>query len=197
MGYLIQFERQQVSDFQFELEVFRWQSPLTLPPRWPPLRAFPRLPPRIRPATRRSSPPIICKLPPPDEMIAIGDTHTLRQDGRWRILTPRYRPGDTLRDHLDFALRHEAIDCDPQCAVPHHAAGRHRGMDQVGADRSACKAHLVSYEWLTGKGSICPTRPRPLTLESSTKSASSLGRARPSPATASAITCRARRIFAR
>ncbi len=53
---------------------------------------------------------MICTFRRPDEMIAIGDTHTLRQDGRWRILTPRYRPGDTLRDHLDFALRHEAVD---------------------------------------------------------------------------------------
>src|SRR5438445_5511019 len=50
------------------------------------------------------------RVPPPDEMIAIGETHTLRRDGRWQILTPRYWPGDTVRDHLDFALRREPID---------------------------------------------------------------------------------------
>ena len=49
-------------------------------------------------------------VPPPDQMIAIGDTHTMRRRERWRVLTPRYRPEGTIAAHLDFALRHEGVD---------------------------------------------------------------------------------------
>jgi hypothetical protein len=50
------------------------------------------------------------QVPLPDELLAIGEKHTLHQEGRWRILTPRYRPDDTISAHLDFALRHEGVD---------------------------------------------------------------------------------------
>ena len=50
------------------------------------------------------------RVPLPDEMIAIGEKHTLRHEGRWRILTPRYQPADTVAAHLEFALRHEGVD---------------------------------------------------------------------------------------
>ena len=33
-----------------------------------------------------------------------------RQEGDWTIFDRRYWPGDTLADHLSFALRHEPID---------------------------------------------------------------------------------------
>jgi hypothetical protein len=50
------------------------------------------------------------RVPPPDELIAVGEKHTLRREGQWRILTPRYQPADTISAHLEFALRHEALD---------------------------------------------------------------------------------------
>ena len=50
------------------------------------------------------------RVPPPDEMIAIGETYTMRRQERWRVLTPRYRPQGTIAAHLDFALRHEGVD---------------------------------------------------------------------------------------
>ena len=46
----------------------------------------------------------------PDGLIAIGEKHTIRREGRWHITTPRYRPADTVAAHLEFALRHEGID---------------------------------------------------------------------------------------
>jgi hypothetical protein len=49
-------------------------------------------------------------VPLPDEIWAIGEKHTHRQEGRWNIVTPRYRPEDTVSAHLDFALRHEGVD---------------------------------------------------------------------------------------
>jgi hypothetical protein len=50
------------------------------------------------------------RVPAPDEMIAIGEKHTRRREGRWSVVTPRYRPADKVSAHLDFALRHEGVD---------------------------------------------------------------------------------------
>src|ERR1039458_6518488 len=33
-----------------------------------------------------------------------------REEGAWTVFDKRYWPGDTLADHLAFALRHEALD---------------------------------------------------------------------------------------
>lgn len=49
-------------------------------------------------------------IPPPDELIAIGERHTYRREGRWRILTPRYQPAETITAHIEFALRHQGVD---------------------------------------------------------------------------------------
>ena len=49
-------------------------------------------------------------VPPPDELIAIGQRHTYRREGRWRILTPRYQPAETVAAHIEFALRHQGVD---------------------------------------------------------------------------------------
>lgn len=50
------------------------------------------------------------EVPPPDELIAISERHTYRREGRWRILTPRYQPAETITGHLEFALRHQGVD---------------------------------------------------------------------------------------
>jgi len=50
------------------------------------------------------------RVPPLDELIAIGDRHSYRQEGRWRILTPRYLPAETIAAHIEFALRHQGVD---------------------------------------------------------------------------------------
>ena len=50
------------------------------------------------------------EVPAPDRLFATGERHTLRTEDRWSVLTPRYRPPDTLVSHLAFALRHEPVD---------------------------------------------------------------------------------------
>jgi hypothetical protein len=50
------------------------------------------------------------QVPPPHEMLAISPKHTLRHEGCWRVLTPRYRPPETIAGQLEFALRHEGVD---------------------------------------------------------------------------------------
>lgn len=48
--------------------------------------------------------------PRPDTLVAVGERHTYRLENGWRVLTPRYWPGDTVEDHLEFALRYEGVD---------------------------------------------------------------------------------------
>ncbi len=50
------------------------------------------------------------QVPPPDELVAIGSRNTFRSDGSWRVLTPRYRPEDSLAAHTEFALKHEGVN---------------------------------------------------------------------------------------
>ncbi len=49
-------------------------------------------------------------VPAPDSLCAIGTRHKKYQNDRWRIFTPRHRPGDSLRGHLTFALKYEGIE---------------------------------------------------------------------------------------
>lgn len=49
-------------------------------------------------------------VPPLDQFVAIGERHTYRREGAWRVLTPRYDPSPTVRGHIEFALKHEGVD---------------------------------------------------------------------------------------
>ena len=49
-------------------------------------------------------------VPLPDYLSAIGKKHKLYEKDRWRVLTPRHEPDDTLFGHLVFALRYEGIE---------------------------------------------------------------------------------------
>ncbi len=50
------------------------------------------------------------KVPLPDYLCAVGTKHKKYDKKRWRIFTPRHKPGDTLYRHLTFALKYEGID---------------------------------------------------------------------------------------
>ena len=45
------------------------------------------------------------KVPLPRKLSATGDRHSIREEGGWRILTPRHTPPSTLEGHLTFALK--------------------------------------------------------------------------------------------
>ncbi len=49
-------------------------------------------------------------VPPPHRLFAISSRHHLRDEARWRLLTPRHAPPPTLEGHLTFALKHEGLD---------------------------------------------------------------------------------------
>ena len=101
------------------------------------------------------------QVPPPDELLAIGEKHTLRQEGRWRILTPRYRPDDTISAHLDFALRHEGVDLGILNAF---FAVMPKGTieDWVNSEPTGQHARRTwfFYEWLTGTKLALPDAPK-------------------------------------
>ena len=50
------------------------------------------------------------KVPLPRLLSAVGERHRIRQDGGWRIFTPRHSPDPTLEGHFIFALKHEGLD---------------------------------------------------------------------------------------
>ncbi|WP_119392189.1 Fic family protein [Taklimakanibacter lacteus] len=101
------------------------------------------------------------QVPAPDALVAIGEKHTMRQDGRWRILTPRYRPDDTISAHLDFALRHEAVDLGILnalfTAIPKGAIEEWVKAEPTG--QHARRAWFL-YEWLTGQRLALPDAPK-------------------------------------
>ena len=49
-------------------------------------------------------------VPAPDHLCAVSLKHRRREQGRWRLFTPRHKPDDTLQGHLTFALKYEGID---------------------------------------------------------------------------------------
>jgi hypothetical protein len=91
-------------------------------------------------------------VPPPDELVAISEKHTLRREDRWRILTPRYRPDNTISAHLEFALRHEALDLAVLSALfrSMSPAVIEEWVKSQPTGRHARRAWFL-YEWLTGR----------------------------------------------
>jgi hypothetical protein len=49
-------------------------------------------------------------VPLPRTLSAIGERHRVKEEGGWRILTPRHAPDSTLEGHLTFALKNEGLD---------------------------------------------------------------------------------------
>jgi hypothetical protein len=77
---------------------------------------------------------------------------SLREEGNWTVFDKRYWPGNTLADHLGFALRHEDIDllvfkrlCD---AAPAEAFA---GMVRAAPSGKPSRRAWYLYEHLTGR----------------------------------------------
>jgi hypothetical protein len=49
-------------------------------------------------------------VPLPRTLSAIGQRHRVIERERWRILTPRHAPRDSLEGHLTFAIKNEGLD---------------------------------------------------------------------------------------
>ncbi len=100
------------------------------------------------------------KVPAPDEMLAIASKHTLRREGRWRVLTPRYRPANTIAGQLEFALRHEGVDLAVLNALFQTASPAFI-QEWVRAQPTSGYARRVwfLYEWIQGTRLDLPDAP--------------------------------------
>lgn len=47
------------------------------------------------------------KVPLPHQLAAVSQKHRKYQEGKWMVYTKRYKPDDSLRAHLTFALKYE------------------------------------------------------------------------------------------
>lgn len=101
------------------------------------------------------------QVPAPDMLLAIGEKHTLRQEAKWRILTPRYQPDDTISAHLDFALRHEGVDLGILNAL-FTVMPKGTIEEWVKSEPTGQHARRVwfFYEWLTGQKLELPDAPK-------------------------------------
>ncbi|HEY2661419.1 MAG TPA: Fic family protein [Caulobacteraceae bacterium] len=92
------------------------------------------------------------RVPAPETLIAIGERHTYRREGRWNILTPRYRTDETFAAQLEFALRHEGVDLAILSAL-------FRKLDPAAVEAwvkaeptgQYARRTWFLYEWLTGR----------------------------------------------
>ncbi len=106
-------------------------------------------------------------VPPPDILLAISERHSLRTEGRWSILTPRYQLSDTFVSHLSFALRHEAVDLGLLAALfrrPEAAVAINSWVRRQPTGRHPRRAWFL-YEWLTGEQLDLPPAPRVSTAD--------------------------------
>ena len=136
-------------------------QPLTLPPRTTAVANVP-LPQDTQPAGYAA---LIAafdlQVPPPDEMLAVSTKYPLRREGRWRVLTPRYRPSKTIVGQLEFALRHEGVDLGVLSALfratpPAFIEEWMRSQPTSGYTRRV----WFLYEWLMGVRLDLPDAPR-------------------------------------
>ena len=101
-------------------------------------------------------------VPAPDVLFATSERHTLRAEGRWSILTPRYKLPDTLVSHLAFALRHEAVDLGLLAAlfrIPEAPVAITAWVRRQPTGRHSRRAWFL-YEWLTGERLDLPPAPK-------------------------------------
>ena len=101
-------------------------------------------------------------VPAPDLLFATGERHTLRTEGRWSILTPRYRPADTFVAHLAFALRHEPVDLGLLAALfrrPAAGTSIAEWVRRQPTGKHPRRAWFL-FEWLTGERLGLPPAPK-------------------------------------
>ena len=91
-------------------------------------------------------------VPAPDHLCAIGLKHKRVDKGRWRIFTPRHKPEDSLKGHLNFALKYEGVDLPILKALFDQIDPREiTGIVELEPTGAYSRRIWFLYEWLTGK----------------------------------------------
>lgn len=101
-------------------------------------------------------------VPAPDVLFATSERHTIRKEGHWSVLTPRYQPGNTLVAHLAFALRHEAVDLGLLAALFQRPEAGRAITDWVRRQPTGKHPRRAwfLYEWLTNQRLDLPSAPK-------------------------------------
>ena len=96
-------------------------------------------------------------VPLPRTLSATGERHRVREEGGWRILTPRHAPHPTLEGHLTFALKYEGLDLAVLKRL-FRAVGPRDVEAVVRAKPTGSYARRLwfLYEWLTGEALDLP-----------------------------------------
>src|SRR5205807_5552242 len=91
-------------------------------------------------------------VPLPKQLTAVAERHVKTLTGDWQILTPRHWPGDTLSDHLTFALKWEGVELGILSplfqAVTEQEIG---GIVSETPTGTYSRRLWFLYEWLTGR----------------------------------------------
>ncbi|MCH8334663.1 MAG: Fic family protein [Proteobacteria bacterium] len=89
--------------------------------------------------------------PLPRMMLATGGHHRIKENGGWRILTPRHAPQPTLEGHLTFALKNEGLDLAILKRLFIAAGpGSIEAIVRSKPTGSYARRIWFLYEWLTG-----------------------------------------------
>jgi len=117
---------------------------------------FRRFPPLEREFTLAGYAALIEKntlpVPAPDRLCAIGLKHKRVEEGRWRIFTPRHKPEDSLKGHLNFALKHEGVDLAALKALFDQIDPREIiGIVEAEPTGAYSRRIWFLYEWLTDR----------------------------------------------
>lgn len=91
-------------------------------------------------------------VPLPPRLTAIAERHHPESTREWQMLTPGHRPGDSLADQLEFALKWEGVSLGVLSAL-FEQVGPER-VEAMVADKPTGKQTRRAwflYEWLTGE----------------------------------------------
>jgi len=100
-------------------------------------------------------------VPLPPRLAAIAERHHPHSTEAWLLLSPRYRPSETLRGHLAFALRYEGVDLGVMAAL--FAVVPRSEIETLVADAPTgtyARRIWYLYEWLRGERLDVPDAPK-------------------------------------
>jgi hypothetical protein len=91
-------------------------------------------------------------VPLPPRMAGVAERHHPRSTADWVLLTPRHAPDDTLRGHLEFALKWEGVDLAVLAALFNVVEAEEVAAFIRQTPTGAYARRLwFLYEWLTGR----------------------------------------------
>lgn len=101
------------------------------------------------------------RVPLPPRLAAVAMRHRPRATERWRLVSPRQAPDESLAGHLTFALEYEGVDLAVIAAM-RDAIPDAENEAMVRRAPTGCRARRAwfLYEWATGRPLAVPDAPK-------------------------------------